>query len=311
MTKFVTAFAPATVANVGPGFDVFGFALEGLGDRVTASRSSRPGVHLVSVEGDGGALPRGRDNIVVLVASQMLRAAKAGFGVDLSLYKGLPLSSGLGSSSASAVAAAVAVNGLLGGRFDDLQALSFAREGERLACGTAHADNVAASFFGGFTLVRGEPFEVIPLSVPKSWHVAVVHPHIALPTKKARAVIPKMISVADHTETLAGAAALIAGISRQNISEVGRAIMGDRLATPARIKLIPHYKEAAGAAIKAGAAGVSISGAGPSIFALTRGAKSAKIIAHAMAKVWRVRGIGSDKIVSRMGAASAYITHRR
>ncbi|MBI4458272.1 homoserine kinase [Candidatus Uhrbacteria bacterium] len=300
-----SAFAPASVANVGPGFDVFGFALEGAGDTVTARRSDQPGVRLLKIEGDGGRLPVGADNIVCVVAAAMLRAANPGFGIELFLFKGLPLGSGLGSSSASAVAAAAAVNGLLVGAFDNKQLLEFAREGERAACGAAHADNVAASLYGGFTMVAGEPPEVSVLKVPASWHAAVVHPHLELPTKKARAVISPAVSLANHTATLAAAARLVAGIAGGDLAMVGRSVMGDRVATPARAGLIPHYEQVVAAALQKGAAGASISGAGPSIFALTEGLEGAKVIADAMASVWRARGIECDIIVSRMGAPGA------
>src|SRR3989338_8803568 len=168
----VAAFAPATVANVGPGFDVFGFALAGVGDTVEVRRRARPGARLVGVVGDGGRLPReAAKNVASAVVMKMLKAVDARFGVEVTLRKGLPLGSGLGSSAASAVAAAVASNGLLGGRFSDEELLEFSRYGEKVACGAAHADNVASALLGGFTIVRSyEPLEVVRLTVPDRWH---------------------------------------------------------------------------------------------------------------------------------------------
>ena len=305
----VTAFAPATVANVGPGFDAFGFALDGAGDRVTARRSKRPGVRLVGITGDGGALPKsaGR-NVVTAVASKMVRGLGLHFGIDLSLEKGLPLGSGLGSSSASAVASAVAVNALIGRLYSDDELLEFARHGERVACGAAHADNVVPCLLGGFCIVRAcDPLEVIRLDVPSAWRVAVVHPHIELPTKKARAVLPRTVPLAAMTANVSNAASVVAAIYKKDLGLLGRAIMAETVVVPVRRMLIPGFMEVGRAAVHAGAAGFSISGAGPSLFALTAGDRRAKVVATKMVAAWKRLGISADVIVSRVGSAGARI----
>jgi homoserine kinase len=300
------AFAPATVANVGPGFDVFGFAIDGPGDVVELRRTPRPGVRIAWILGDGGRLPRAASrNVASAVVLKMLRAAAVPFGADLVLRKGLPLGSGMGSSSASAVAAALAANALLDGRFSDRDLLGFARHGERVACGAAHADNVAPCLFGGFTLVRGEPPEVDRIAVPPRWHVAVVHPGIELPTRRARAAVPEKVSVAAMTANVGAAAALIAAMHRRDIASAGRALMADAVVEPARAGLIPGYAAVRRAALAAGAAGASISGAGPSMFALTDGRAGAKMAAAAMAAAWKREGVDAELFVGRMGAPGA------
>lgn len=309
MLLHAKAFAPATVANVGPGFDVFGFALEGAGDVVEARRAERRGVRMAAVIGDGGKLPRdAKRNVVTAVAEKMTRGLGLPFGIDLSLEKGLPLGSGLGSSSASSVAAAVAVNELLGRMYGDEELLGFARFGERVACGAAHADNVVPSLFGGFCVVLpGEPPEIIRLDVPRGWHAAVVHPHFELPTRKARAAVPKKIPLGAMTANVAHAAAAIAAIQKKDLRLFGRAVMGDAVVVPARRKLIPHFDDVGRAAIHSGAAGVTISGAGPSMVALTESKARATVVAARMAAVWRKSGLGADVFVSRIGAPGARV----
>lgn len=305
----VTAFAPATIANVGPGFDAFGFALEGAGDRVTARRAPKPGVRLVDVTGDDGMLPRDpKRNVVTAVASRMTRGLGLPFGIDLSLKKGLPLGSGMGSSSASAVAAAVAVNALVGKMYSDHDLLEFARYGEHVACGAAHADNVAPCLLGGFCIVRaGDPLEVVRLSVPSAWRAVAVHPHLELPTKKARAALPKTVALAAMTANVANAASVVAAVYKKDLGLLGRAVMAEAVVTPARRKLIPGFADVGRAAIHAGAAGFSISGAGPTLFALTDGDRRAKVVATKMVAAWKRLGIPADVIVSRVGAPGARI----
>jgi homoserine kinase len=305
------------VANVGPGFDVFGFALDGAGDTVEAWRVVRSGVRLREVTGDGGKLPRDpRRNVATAVASKMLREAGAAFGVEMTLHKGLPLGSGLGSSAASAVAAAVALNALLGDRFSKEELLDFARCGEKVACGSAHADNAAPALYGGFTLVlstelpkRGlfPAVDIIRLVLPKNWYIAVVHPHFELPTKKARAILPDRVPLSKMTSNVGNAAALVAALAKNDIALFGRALMGDRVIEPVRAKLIPGYKDVKKAAMQAGAFGAAVSGAGPSMFALTADRAGAKVVAERMAAAWRKVGIAADPFVSPIGTRGARV----
>lgn len=310
---YAKAFAPATVANVGPGFDAFGFAVAGAGDTVEARCTEKRGLRLMQITGDGGALPRdAKKNVVTAVTAKMTRDLGLLFGIELSLHKGLPLGSGLGSSSASSVAAAVAVNELIGNAYSDEELLDFARYGEKVACGAAHADNVAPSLFGGFCVVRSlDPLDVIRLTVPSAWRAVVVHPHIDLPTKKARAVLPKSVSLKDMITNAANAAAVVAAIHNKDIWLFGRAVMAESVVVPARRKLIPGFTDVGIAAMHAGASGVSISGAGPSMFALTADVRHAKVVAAKMVRAWKQHGIDADVVVSPIGATGARILTRR
>lgn len=303
----VSAFAPATVANVGPGFDVFGFAIDGPGDVVEVARSDKRGVKLLGVTGDGGRLPLDAEkNVASAVVALALRRARTPFGADVTLRKGLPLGSGLGSSSASAAAAAFAANVLFGLRLDDDAILDLAREGERVACGTAHADNVAPALFGGFCVFRpGATSEVVRLAPPTSWTAVVVSPRLTLETRRSRRALPKRVALADLSAAAGNAAAVIAAIYKKDLALLGRAVMTDPVVTPVRLRLIRGGSAVIEAALRAGAACASVSGAGPAIFALTDTPARAKVVAGRMSAVWRKNGIPAEVIVSRFGADGA------
>ncbi len=302
--KTARAFAPATVANVGPGFDVFGFALAGAGDTVEARRAERPGARLVRVEGDGGHLPRsGPHCVVTVVAQAMLRAARARFGAELYLTKGLPLGSGLGSSAASAAATAMAVNALLTRPYGKMDLVGFARLGEKAACGTPHADNVAPAISGGFTLLTfQEPLEIMPLPSPPRWWVAIAHPHLELPTRQARAALRRSVPRCSLTANVGAASGLVAALYTGNLKLFGRALMGDTVVEPVRAKLIRGYAAVKAAALANGAAGLSISGAGPSVFAVAGTRAAAERTGRAMRQTWRSQGVDADILISRFGA---------
>jgi homoserine kinase len=309
--QVIRAFAPATVANVGPGFDCCGFALTGIGDAVEVRRQSvSKGQRRVSIEvrGDGGKLPTNpQKNCASVVALAMLEEAKADFGLAMILGKGLPLGSGLGSSGASSAAAAVAVNALLDNRYPAEELVRFAALGEQAACGTAHLDNVAPAIFGGFVLVRqADEVQAITVPVP-DWWVAVVHPHVELPTRKARAVLPRRVSMANLTNNVSNAAALMVALMSHDLELFGRAILSDVVVVPARAPLINNYSLVKKAALSAGAAGVSISGAGPSIFAVVANEQQAAKVGRAMITVWNALNIAADLYLSPLGGRGAHI----
>ena len=273
----VRVFAPASVSNVGPGFDVLGFALHRPRDCVEAEAASTPGVELVEVTGDGGALPRRANrNAAAVAAGEVLRAAShtpAGrasrpAGLRLRLQKGLPLQSGLGSSGASAAAGAAAANELLGRPFSPDDLVVFAMEGERIACGSAHADNVAPSLLGGFVLVRSyAPLEIVRLPVPEGLFVSVVHPHCAVSTRLARDLLTgRAFALPDIVRNTGNAAALVAALYQSNLPLLGRCV-DDRLVEPVLAALIPGFDAVRSSAIEAGALACSVSGSGPTLFA--------------------------------------------
>ena len=287
MPGMLRVFAPGSVSNVGPGFDVLGFALHRPGDTVDAERTDRPGVTLVAVDGDGGRLPAqpGRNSASV-AALAVLRRAGVGAsapGLSLHLHKGMPLASGLGSSGASAAAGAVAANELLGRPLEPRDLVACAREGEQAACGSAHADNVAPSVLGGFVLVRSyEPLDLIQLPVPDGVFVAVVHPHCRVSTKEARArLAARNFPLAAIVANSGNLGALVAALYQADAALLGRSVQ-DALVEPVRAEMIPGFAAVKAAAADAGALACSISGSGPSMFAFADTADLAAQVAQAM-----------------------------
>ena len=325
----VCVFAPASVSNLGPGFDVLGLALPRPGDLVEAQWSDRPGVEIASVSGDGGLLSTDPSLNVAGVAARSVWAAltaesgvslgvrgrdqaAASFqpgapGVVLRVHKQMPLASGLGSSAASSVAGAVAVNELFGSPLSRRDLLVHALAGERAAAGSTHADNAAPSLLGGIVLVRGyDPLEVLDLPVPPALRVVVIHPHHRVETSKARAMLRGFVfPIEQVVANLGNLGALVAALYRDDLELLGRCIE-DRLVEPLRIPLIPGFREVRQAARAAGALGCSISGSGPSIFALADNDVTAGRAADAMcAALMEATGLQSDRFVGGVNTAGA------
>jgi homoserine kinase len=294
----VTAFAPATVANLGPGLDVLGLALAAPGDRVTARETQGSGVTKISVTGDGGVLSVDpAKNTAGIAAEATLAKAGVATGVALTLEKGMPIGSGLGSSAASAAAAAYAVNLLLGSPLRKVELVEPCLAAEAAVSGR-HADNVAASLLGGLILVRSiDPLDLVRLPVPEGVVVAVVTPKMELSTRSARAALPKQIPLASLVRNTANVGALVGACYSGDLGLLGRSLT-DAVATPARAPLIPGCAAVIEAALDAGALGSSISGAGPSIFALCRSERSAGEVAAAMIAAFAAAGLASSAVVS-------------
>ena len=280
----VTAFAPATVSNVACGFDVLGFALHEPGDEVTV-RWSDAGVRIDDIVNDGGRLPRdARKNTAGVAAAAVLRAIGERRGVTLTIRKGLPLSSGLGGSAASAVAAAVAVDALAGAHLPLEALLACAFEGERDGAGSAHADNIAPCLYGGFVLVRRpDPPDVVRLPVPPSLTAVVVHPDLEIETAKARALLGTTVPLADAIRQWANLGAFVDALHRGDLALLARSLE-DTIAEPRRAPLVPGLAAIKQAAADAGALGCSLSGSGPSLFALCDGRAAADRVAAAMTR---------------------------
>lgn len=283
----VTAFAPATVSNVACGFDVLGFALETPGDEVDA-RLTASGVRIDAIAGDGGRLPReAARNTAGVAAQALLDALGERRGVALTIRKGLPLSSGLGGSAASAAAAVVAVDALLGAHTPVETLIACALEGERLGAGSAHADNIAPAICGGFVLVRRpSPPDVIRLPVPPGLTAVVVHPDLEIETSRARALLGDTVLLSDAVRQWANLGALVDGLHRGDFAQIGRALE-DTIAEPRRAPLVPGLATFKQAAVAAGALGCSLSGSGPSLFALCDNWQVATRVAGAMAAAVR------------------------
>ena len=278
----VTAFAPATVSNVACGFDVLGFALASPGDEV-AARPQPSGVAIDDIIGDDGRLPRAAARNTAGVAAQaLLTAAGERRGVALTIRKGLPLSSGLGGSAASAAAAVVAVDALFDLHTPLETLIACALEGERLGAGSAHADNIAPSICGGFVLVRRpNPPDIVRLPVPIGLTAVVVHPDLEIETAKARALLGDTVPLADAIQQWANLGAFVDGLHRGDFAQISRSLE-DTIAEPRRAPLVPGLAAIKRAAVEAGALGCSLSGSGPSLFALCRVEADARRVAEAM-----------------------------
>ena len=309
MKKSIRVFASASIGNIGCGFDVLGMAIDNPGDEVLLTRNDSNKLIIKKIAGDDGKLSYDAKKNTVSVAIQaLLQKLNLKQGFDIELIKKMPLGSGLGSSAASAVAGVFAANNLLNKPFKSKQELvPFAMEGERVACGTAHADNVAPCMLGGIVLIRkNNPLDLIQLAVPEKLVVIVVHPHIELLTKDARAVLPKTISMHDGIMQWGNTAALVAGLYQSDYDLIGRSIE-DVVAEPYRAKLIPQFTKVKHAAFNAGAIACSISGSGPSVFAFCEGKKNATKIANSMKQAFAEKNIGADVFISSVNTQGVKI----
>jgi homoserine kinase len=297
----VEAFAPATVSNLGPGFDCLGLALSGPGDRVRARRSVEAGAVLLRVEGDGGRLPTDARNTAVVAAMALLAAHAPSAGVELELSKGLPLGSGLGSSGASAAAAVVAVDAVLELGLPAAALVEAARAGEAAACGTGHPDNVAPAICGGIVLIPAlDPLRLVSLPVPPSLWLAVYTPGFSLTTADARAVLPARVSLADTVQQAARLGLLVHALHERDLALLGEAIVDD-IVEPARAPLVPGYLDAKAACCEAGALACSISGAGPTTFAFAGDRGRAETLLAILEEAFTAAGVAGHGFVDRVG----------
>jgi homoserine kinase len=315
----VSAFAPATIANVGSAFDVLGCALTNPGDTVVATLTQSHYVSISAVHGDSGRLSCDpRENTAGVSVQYLLDSLVRRFpgrydnvGISLELHKGLPIGSGLGSSSASTVAAVVAAHELLGSPLSRLELLPFAMEGERVACGAAHADNVAPCLLGGFVLIRSyDPLDVIQLPSPSPLVFAVASPHLELKTSDARKVLRRSIPLTSAVTQWGNVAALVAGLYRNDLDLIGRALH-DTIIEPERAQLIPGYREAKEAALSSGAVGCAISGSGPAVFAVCRSEAAAEQVVAAMREAFAHAGVATTTHISPVNVTGAHVLTRK
>jgi homoserine kinase len=281
---FVKVRAPATVANVVCGFDVLGFALDAPFDEVSLRRIDERTIRIIHRDDFG--LPTDPQKNVAGVALQAFRDRSAvHFGFEIEINKKIKPGSGIGSSAASACAAVFAANQLLGNRFSKNEMIEFAMEGERLASGSKHADNVAPCIYGGFTLVRSiDPMDVVEIDFPPLF-VTVIHPQIEILTSDAREVLPKAIILKDAVRQWANVGSLVAGLAKGDHALITRSLE-DHIVEPARKSMIPMFDEVKAASLAAGAVGGGISGSGPSIFMLSVSEESAEAVAKAMEDIY-------------------------
>ncbi len=310
----IAVYAPGSVSNVACGFDVLGFALDEPGDIVMAAPQDDGGVTIAAIHGDGGRLTTDpRKNTASAAALALLRRLETTRGVALTIHKGLPLASGIGSSGASAVAAVVATNELLGRPAPMEMLLECAMAGEQAGCGAIHPDNVSPSLFGGFILARSaQPPDIVRLPVPPGLACAVLHPHLEIETGAARRLIGDHVPLRDATRQWANVGGLVAALYTNDLALLSRSLV-DTIAEPKRMSLIPGFAAIKAAAVEAGALGCSLSGSGPSIFALAASAESAQASGAAMQRAFAQHStVGSDLWVCPVGRQGARVvsSHR-
>lgn len=301
MKSEIKVFAPASVSNIACGFDIMGFAIDEPGDEIIVKKTEKPGVIISNITGDDGKLPReAYKNTAGAPALTILDYHNINCGVEITINKKMPLGSGLGSSAASAVASAFAVNELFELNLSKLDILCYALEGEKIASGSVHADNVAPCLYGGFILIRGyDPVDIVEIDVPENLYCTIIHPHIEISTKESRRLLPKQIPLRDAITQWGNTAGLIAGLLKKDFGLISRSLK-DVVAEPVRCPMIPGFQEMKEAAIESGALGCSISGSGPSLFALSDAKLTAEKTGAAMQDALNKFHLESDIYVSKI-----------
>jgi len=307
MRASATAFAPASIGNVAVGFDVLGHSFQAIGDRVTARRMAAPGVRIAAISGTVDDLPRDPErNTAGMAVLAMVRELGLDFGVELAIEKGIPLGSGLGGSAASAVAGVVAANALLATPLDNLRLLKFAMQGEEVASGSVHVDNIAPSLYGGLVLTVGiDNPNVKQIPVPDNVRCVLVRPHMMLSTREARQILNRSIDLSDVIWQTANLAGFLAGCYTGDLRLI-RESLQDVIIEPQRKVLIPGFEAVKDGALRNGALGCSISGAGPTIFAWCE-APDAERIREAMVAGFAAQQLASDSWVSTLDARGARV----
>jgi homoserine kinase len=303
MNKFssIKVSTPATVSNVGCGFDVMGFATEITSDEVIVKLTDKKEISISKISGDGCRLPIDIElNTCTKSMIAILKSLKLKIGVEVRISKKIGFGSGLGSSAASAVAGAFALNELLGKPFTKYELLNYALEGEKIASQATHADNVAPCLFGGFILIRAyNPIDLVRLEPAENLFCTIIHPQLEIKTSEARKILGKTIPLKTGITQWGNVGALVAGLLKQDIELIGRAVV-DKVAEPKRAALIPGYYDLKNAALHAGAKGCNISGSGPAIFAFSDNETDAWKIGKAMKKAADNRKIKNRIYVSKI-----------
>lgn len=306
----IKLFAPATVANVSCGFDVLGFCLDPIGDEMIIRKSDRPGVHILKIEGQDLPLAT-KKNVAGVAAEALLREVDAPCGFALEIKKNIKAGSGIGSSAASAAGAVFGINELLNRPFEPKELIRFAMEGEKLASGAAHADNVSPALLGGFTLVRcNQTADVIALPSPPDLYATIIHPQIELRTADARSILKRTIELSKAIEQWGNLAALVSGLYTNNYDQIARSLV-DVIIEPERSALIPYFDQIKAEAITSGALGSGISGSGPSIYALSKGQETAHKVKTAMENIYTPLAIPFDTYVSKINTQGIKILEQK
>tara|TARA_R110002073_G_scaffold14554_1_gene59281 strand:- start:49959 stop:50879 length:921 start_codon:yes stop_codon:yes gene_type:complete len=299
--KEIRIFAPATIANVSCGFDILGLCLETVGDEMVVRKVSEKGIKITKIVGQDLPLET-EQNVAGVAGLALLDAIDADFGFEIEIYKNIKPGSGIGSSAASSAGAVFGMNELLGNPFSLKELVPFAMQGEKLASGSAHADNVAPALLGGFTLVKGyDPLEIIKIDAPSELYATVIHPQIEVKTSEARSVLKQQVSLKQMVKQMGNLGGLISGLYTEDYDLIGRSLH-DEIIEPHRSILIPQFDTIKQVSLDAGALGSGISGSGPSIFALSKGEEIANEVGKKMAEVYKNINIDFDVHVSKVNA---------
>ena len=305
MISKITVKAPSSTANLGPGFDVFGLAVDAFFDEITLTKK-KSGISIIT-EDD---IPTNPDsNTAGLVVKNMIKKFKIKDGIEIKIKKGVPAGFGMGSSAASAAATVVAFDKMYGLKLDENILVEFAGYGEKASAGSIHYDNVAASVLGGFVIVRTNPLNVIKIEPPMNLRMCIAVPKLVVPKKKtkvSRGVLPKKVSLIDSVANLSNAAAIVAGFMKKDPKLIGDSIK-DVIVEPARQHMIPGFAKVKENALKAGALGVTISGAGPSVIAFSESSADLKKISLAMSKGFASANIKCQTVICKPSKGAVVI----
>ncbi len=293
----ISVKAPSSTANLGPGFDVFGLAIDAFYDEITLTKT-KSGITISTADN----IPTNPENNTAgLVVKNMKKKFKIKNGIEIKIKKGVPAGFGMGSSAASAAATAIAFDKLFGLKLDGNTLVEFAGSGEKASAGTIHYDNVAASVLGGFVIVKTDPLDVIRIDPPTKLRMCVAVPKLVVPKKKtkvSRGVIPNKVKLTDSVLNISNASAIVAGFMKKDPKLIGNSIK-DVIVEPARQHMIPGYPKVKQNALRAGALGVTISGAGPSVIAFTEKSANLKKISLAMSKGFASANIKCQTIICK------------
>ncbi len=304
----IKIFCPATIANLSCGFDVLGTCLENIGDEMIIRKTNQKGIRITKIIGANLPL-EAKKNVAGVAGLALLNAVDCEFGFEIEIYKNIKAGSGIGSSAASAAGAVFGINELLGKPFSRKELVQFAMQGEVLASGSAHADNVAPCLLGGFTLIRSSnTLDIVRIESPSELYATVIHPQIELKTSDMRAVLQPMVSLKSAIDQWGNVGGLISGLHTSDYELIGRSLH-DEIVEPLRGKFIPHFEEIKNIALENGALGSGISGSGPSIFALSKGKEIAEKVARAMREFYSKTNIEFDIHVSKINAEGVKIIY--
>ena len=297
--KEIKIFTPATVANISCGFDILGLCLDTVGDEMIVREVPEKGIKITKVIGQNLPLETHK-NVAGVAGLALLEKVDTSVGYEIEIYKKIKPGSGIGSSAASAAGAVFAINELLGKPFSKQELIYFAMQGEKLASGTEHADNVSPVILGGFTLVRSyQPLDVLKINSPDDLYASIIHPQIEVKTSDSRAVLKNQVALKKMVTQMGNFGGLISGLYTNNYDLIGRSLH-DEIIEPNRLVLIPEFNKVKKRVIKSGALGAGISGSGPSIFALSKGEETAKLVGQTMAEIYNNTDIDYDIHVSKI-----------